>query len=219
MDHFLMYDGREAQLRTLGSDDDDEDYSESSDDDDDREMCINRNIDKYVDWLKDMYSSIDPPPKGERAPTFETPLVVIQVSPSVLPVYMPSVRIYQYEINEEDGSATAQDNSAQEQSYPESSHYENGPPKPHGTLLGYKQYFSNITEWDLRADSSLPLEYQLEYDTREAYGLGDLTADSYFQFAKDMVEGSGDSAGDSRLWSNFINNMFVQTLNDSNLSK
>lgn len=222
MDHFLMYDGREAQLRTLGfnaTNDDDEDYAESSEDDDDREMCINRNIDKYVDWLKDMYSSIDPPPKGERTPTFETPLVVVQVSPSVLPVYMPSVRIYQYEINEEDSSATAQDTSAREPSYPESHHYENGPPKPHGTLLGYKQYFSNITEWDLRADSSLPLEYQLEYDTREAYGLEDLTADSYFQFAKDMVEGSGDSAGDNRLWSNFINNMFVQTLNGSNLSK
>ncbi|KAI8340248.1 Metallo-dependent phosphatase-like protein [Chlamydoabsidia padenii] len=176
MDHFLMYDGRDTQL---GSDD-----TESAKDDD-QEMCINRNIGKYVDWLKDMYSSIDPPPKGERTPIIEMPLVVVQVSPSVLPVYLPSVRIYQYEINENDDHATVNDRQ------------QNDMPKPHGTLLSYKQYFSNITEWDQKPDAP-PLEYQLEYDTRDEYGLDDLTADSYFRFAKEMMEGSTDNA-DSNL--------------------
>jgi hypothetical protein len=155
MDHFLMYDGGD--------------------------MGITRNIDKYVDWLRDMYSSLDPP--SVKA---ELPLVVIQVAPSVLPVYLPAIRIYQYEINDNDDRGKL----------------------PHGTLLGYKQYFANISQYQ-----DAPLAYELEYDTKEAYGLHDLTVESYYQLAKDMMEESG-----KKLWDTFVENMFVQTMDSDELA-
>ncbi|CAO3587947.1 unnamed protein product [Absidia cylindrospora] len=203
MDHFLMYDGRENQLQFSTAN-----FSLSSAEDDGY-MCINRNIDKYVDWLRDMYSSIDPPSQNERAPIIQTPLVVIQVAPSVLPVYLPAIRIYRYEINDQDNNQVY---------YPgTSATYEqnNSPPQPHGTLLSYKQFYANITEWE-NSDRG-PLEYQLEYDTQEAYGLDDLTVDSYYQFAKDMMDSEENDSSQSQgkdLWKKFIQNMFVQTMND-----
>lgn len=160
MDHFLMYDGRE--------------------------VGVARNIDKYVDWLRDMYSSLDPPPSARDRPMADTPLVVIQVAPSVLPVYLPAIRIYQYEINDND----------------------NPQKLPHGTLLGYQQYFANISHYQ-----DTPLAYELEYDTKQAYGLPDLTVESYYQLAKDMMEESG-----KKLWDTFVENMFVQTMDSDELT-
>ncbi|KAI8344793.1 Metallo-dependent phosphatase-like protein [Chlamydoabsidia padenii] len=163
MDHFLMYD--------------------RSDD----SMGITRNVDAYVDWLHDMYSSLDPK-YLEKKMSDQTPLVVIQVAPSILPIYFPALRIYRYEIND--------DNSDPEK-------------LPHGSLLGYQQYFANITRWE---NDRRPLEYQLEYDTRQAYGLTDLTVDSYYQLAKEMVEETGQT-----LWTKFVENMFVQTVDGEDL--
>ncbi|CAO3586792.1 unnamed protein product [Absidia cylindrospora] len=221
MDHFLMFDGRETQLMSNTTEntspsssalqeyyDDDNDDQAFHDDLDDEDMCINKNIGKYVDWLRNMYSSIDPLPQGEQMPP-QTPLVVIQVSPSVLPVYLPSIRIYRYEINDDDDKSQAV--------FPDHRYYadedQQGAPQSHGTLINYKQYFANITAWEEKHDPP-PLEYELEYDTHDAYGMKDLTVESYYQLAKDMVE-EGDDDDDDRnaLWSRFISNMFVQTLN------
>ncbi|KAI8089850.1 Metallo-dependent phosphatase-like protein [Halteromyces radiatus] len=221
MDHFLLFDGRETQMMSSSTnisssfldrlteyESDDDDDLPVVDNGDDQDICINRNINAYVDWLRDMYSSIDPPEQGEQAPVF-TPLVAIQVSPSVLPVYLPSFRIYRYEINDNDNDHVI--HSGQMMNNNEE---ENGSAQPHGTLLGYQQYYANITKWEEdNHNNRMPLEYQLEYDTYEAYGLTDLTVESYYQLAKDMVD-DDDEPESKHLWSKYIQNMFVQTLNE-----
>lgn len=187
MDHFLLLDARDG-----GEDDE----FRRMDEDEQGEIHVQRNIEKYVDWLRDMYASIDPiddfTPTGHRhIPTM--PVVAVQVSPSVLPVYFPSIRIYRYEIHDDDD-------------HPQCHHSK----KPHGTLLGYDQYFANITSWEenlMEDPDSVPLEYEHEYSTQEAYGLQDLTVASYYDLAKRMIDSEGQD-----LWDNYIRNMFVQAV-------
>ncbi|KAI9031039.1 Metallo-dependent phosphatase-like protein, partial [Phycomyces nitens] len=184
MDHFLLYDGRPDladELVTNATESDDMVHS-------------NRNLDKYVDWLRDMYKSIEAieSRKSKKSPPQEprAPVVVIQVAPSVLPAFFPAVRIYRYETDETNHDTV-----------------------PYGTLVGFDQYFANITHWeDAQINEPTPLDYQLEYTTEDAYGLRDLTAESYIELVRAMVK--KNKAGD-KLWSTYINNMFVQTLNDT----
>ncbi|CAO3653326.1 unnamed protein product [Cunninghamella echinulata] len=200
-------------------------------DDDKDVICINRNIGKYVDWLYDMYAAIELPEKDEISPgngdggddqgQDPSSLMVIQVSPSVLPVYLPTLRIYRYEINEnQHNHQVIQDQKGNR----DQKHHSNNNNKklstssslPYGTLLGYDQYYANITEWDqVNAFKNTPLEYQLEYTTEEAYGLSDLTVQSYYNLAKDLVDGDTFS---EKLWSNYIKNMFVQTYDHEDIN-
>ncbi|KAI8374173.1 Metallo-dependent phosphatase-like protein [Radiomyces spectabilis] len=188
MDHFLLYDGRDyttdSQTPEFSLLEDD------IDDDSHGHFDVNRNVGKYVDWLRSMYEAIDD--IEDMANLQSAPLVAIQVIPSILPVYYPGVRVYRYEINDNPYSQRPDQ-------------------KPYGTLLGYTQYYANITDWEEKHPNE-PLEYQIEYETGEEYGLKDLTSESFFQLAKTMVQ--GDLAGD-RLWSNYVRNMFIQTMNDT----
>ncbi|KAG0173310.1 Endopolyphosphatase [Apophysomyces sp. BC1034] len=180
MDHFLLYDGQKSRSVLT------EEHTTDDDDDDDEEMHVTRNIEKYVDWLHDMYKSLDPLDK-QAPPKAQAPILAIQVSPSVLPRFYPTVRIFQYEIDEDD---IAQ--------------------KPYGTLLGYSQYFSNITKWE---DDLSPIDYMLEYTTQDAYGMEDLSPASYLELAKRMVK-DVDVDG-NEIWARYVRNMFVQTENDT----
>lgn len=241
MDHFLLYnyDDQDNALTTtkymksvpkytsqelslVG------DHDINNEDDDKDVICINRNVKKYVNWLYDMYTTVEAPEKDEKEPFGDNDddddpdsnqLVVIQVAPSVLPVYFPSLRIYRYETNSDDNDndddQVIRDNNKKgkmktkknKKSSTKSSSL------PFGTLIGYDQYYANITEWDqVNAFKNTPLEYKLEYTTEEAYGLTDLTPQSYYNLAKDLVDGDSNS---DQLWSNFIRNMFVQTRDDS----
>ncbi|KAG1151393.1 hypothetical protein G6F37_003456 [Rhizopus arrhizus] len=107
MDHFLIFDGKRQEFST------------------------NRDIEAYTDWLYDMYQSINA--------NFITnsPLVVIQVAPSVLPVYYPTFRIYQYEVNQTDSF---------------------------GHLLSYSQFYSNLTKWNQHDHLEYELEYTTKDD-------------------------------------------------------
>ncbi|KAI7877443.1 hypothetical protein K492DRAFT_134045, partial [Lichtheimia hyalospora FSU 10163] len=170
MDHYLLYD-----------------TTQSFKDHDEPVFSITRNIAKYVNWLHDLYSSLDvdqdvledPPPQ------YKSPLVAIQVSPSVIPKYYPSVRIYQYRVPEEDDK--------------QGDGFE---------LMNYNQYYANITHWEMEHFQE-PLEYQLEYSTQDDYDLQDLSAPSLFKMAKYMVEGGNE------LWSAYTRNMFLRSQNDT----
>ncbi|KAG1178224.1 hypothetical protein G6F70_001246 [Rhizopus microsporus] len=149
MDHFLIFDGKRQEISTQ------------------------RDISAYTDWLYSMYQSIDinfisPPP-----------LVVIQVAPSILPVYYPTFRIYQYEVNQTDRL---------------------------GHLLGYAQYYSNLTKWN----SHDHLEYELEYTTQDAYHMPDLSVASYYNLAKAMVTNDPQQ---NELWSLYREHMVIKTIN------
>lgn len=137
--------------------------------------------------LYSLYSSLDvdqdvledPPPE------VKSPLVAIQVSPSVIPKYYPAVRIYQYSVPEQDEK--------------QGDGFE---------LMNYTQYYANITHWEIEHPEE-PLEYQVEYTTQDDYDLPDLSASSLFKMAKYMVEGGND------LWSAYTRNMFLRSQNDT----
>lgn len=212
MDHFLMFDGRQDTLLNL---EDDmvmdkvhQKVFDIADYDDDHEVHATRNIDAYLDWLRDMYKDIDPLDDKRAPPNTQPPLVVVQVSPSVLPVYNPAIRIYKYEINPED----IEDNDDDEDEDDDDEDDEDEL-KPHGTLLSYSQYFANLTKWN-RMPSDQQLEYELEYSTDTAYGMEDLSVESYFELAKSMIEHSKEG---KQLWSMYRNHMLVKTQNFTNI--
>lgn len=181
MDHFLLYDGPPLQQQ-----------SQQQLTDDDADFHVARNIEAYVDWLRGLYASIElPDDQQQRLPEKKkdpVPLVAIHVAPSVLPVYYPGVRIYRYTVPEPDLFGDSQGCPA---------------------LLGYLQYYANITRWGLEHGVSEPLEYELEYTTDNDYELGDLSAQSLFGFVKDMIEGNAN------MWTKYTRNMFVRAMNDT----
>lgn len=186
MDHFLMFDSTDALSMSS--------FSNRTLEQDDHLFHTTRNTEEYMGWLQDMYSAIDPSDNknGGNIPGNRPPVVVIQVAPSILPVYNPSFRIYQYEIEPNNLSKKDDDDT-----------------KPYGTVLGYAQYYANLTKWNTIYNKK-PLEYELEYTTNEAYGMEDLTVESYFEFAKTMLE---DTVEGKKLWSAYRNHMLVRTQN------
>jgi hypothetical protein len=214
MDHFLMFDGREFEKRkSMNSLLVEEDKKKNQkvlaieDYDDDQQVHVTRNIGAYLDWLRDMYQDIDLLDDKRLPPNTQPPLVVIQVSPSILPVYNPAIRIYQYEINGED----IDDDNDDDHDDDDDDGDDEDELKPHGTLLSYSQYFANLTKWNhITAPSTTEkLEYELEYSTKEAYGMEDLTVESYFQFAKSMVEDNTEEG--NLLWAKYRHHMLVKT--------
>lgn len=212
MDHFLLFDKREEELRaSLGiSEENDRSQfgltprpriSEQDTQGQDDKVAIQRNLSKYIAWLKNMYDDIDEfenkyPDRHKDQKTIHKhsyePVVVVHVAPSVFPVYMPSVRIYRYEYRENEKERQADQ---------------------YGTLLGYSQYVANITkynEFDSQKNPRPPLKYNLEYDTHELYGLQNLSVDSYIDFADQLTQTDDKSRN---LWSVYCNNILLQTLN------
>ncbi|KAI7871782.1 Metallo-dependent phosphatase-like protein [Spinellus fusiger] len=171
MDHFMLYS---EQMKV-------QDMPFLPDLQEDHDVHTTRDIGAYVTWLRDMYVSLESVSDPGQTSSPSSPLLVVQVSPSVLPVYWPAVRIYRYDTGE--GA-------------------------DYGTLLGYSQYHANESAY--HAASSGPLEYSLEYTTEELYGLKDLSAKSYFQMAKQMVQGTEEG---NRTWKAYLQNMFVQAHN------
>ncbi|KAI7901134.1 Metallo-dependent phosphatase-like protein [Cokeromyces recurvatus] len=195
MDHFLLFDSRHNE------DDDDKSAQTcnmtmvegTADKDDDHELFhTNRDIESYLTWLRKMYEKIEPSDDKTSPPDSHASLVAIQVAPSVLPVYYPSIRIYKYKTTPDDNEG----NTTMTES------------KPYGALLSYSQYFANLTKWNTASDEEKNLEYEFEYSTAEAYHMKDLSPESFFELAKSMVT---DSEKGHQLWSNFRNHMLVKT--------
>ncbi|KAI8976431.1 Metallo-dependent phosphatase-like protein [Pilobolus umbonatus] len=172
MDHFLLYDSKYPESETI---------------------TITRNVKKYVYCLRDMYSDVSDSVRRRSQKTNTDPIVVIQVAPSVYPVYLPTVRIYRYEIDD---------------------HF-NIQNKKHsvGRPLDYLQYMANISHYNQHKDNHETLEYQLEYSFRSLYKVPDLSVRSYIQLADKLVQPSDSK--DQPLWSVYVNNMFIQTMNDT----
>lgn len=214
MDHFLMFDGH-IEKQDLPSMDNDGDLSQviiKQEEEDHLEFHTERNVKSYTRWLRNMYLEIDPLDGEKWVPVNgQPPIVVIQVAPSVLPVYHPAIRIYQYEItpNDDTDDTDGTDDTDNDDDHDDN---EDDDIRPYGTLLGYQQYFANLTKWNdpLNDNNQSPIEYELEYSTREAYGLEDLSVESYFELAKLMVE---DSEEGNKLWSTYLNHIVVNTKN------
>lgn len=181
VDHFLIYDVQSARRGVYSN------FNALSDPDD--HFHATRDVEAYVDWLRNMYEVIDLPKNKDDVPqdgsTYPLPIVTASVSPSVLPVYNPTVRIYRYSVSTEKHDS-----------------------RPF-TLLGYTQFYSNTTRWE-EEHGDEPLEYELEYDTKDEYGLDDLSVENLLEFAKNLIENDAETD-----WITYTRNMFVRTQNDT----
>lgn len=83
---------------------------------------------------------------------------VAHVVPSIMPVYYPGFRIYNFQA-------------------------------PNYQPIGYTQYFCNLTKWNAPGKSKHP-EWEVEYDTKEDYGMLDLSPWSWVQLAQRILEDS-----------------------------
>ncbi|KAI8891285.1 hypothetical protein K501DRAFT_1047 [Backusella circina FSU 941] len=105
-------------------------------------------------------------------------LVVVHVVPSIYPVFYPTFRINEYQ---------------------------GDPTLPHfGTWMQYTQYFSNLTHWNGQQRGSP--EFEIEYTTNETYGMKNLTAQSWLDFAERLVNNTHKT-----LWKQYKSHMFVHT--------
>ncbi|KAI8331003.1 Metallo-dependent phosphatase-like protein [Chlamydoabsidia padenii] len=132
-DHFLLYDTNRMDSTRSWSANTGNVLEQQQ-----QEMISTRKpkIPKFARLLFDMYTSLNPRHDLLGKEPFEkSPVVAIQVTPSVLPKYFPTVRIYGY---------TTDDQGA-------------------ALVRGYEQYFANITEWEQQPDG--PHQYQLLYST------------------------------------------------------
>ncbi|KAI8073278.1 Metallo-dependent phosphatase-like protein [Gongronella butleri] len=207
-DHFLLYDTSRTHVRAHGDNDDDNDDNDDDMDEhgafwrgapenqnkqrafQNRDGAVgmarkkNIKIPRFARELRDMYSSLNPrhldrlthkndDDDDDNVP--KSPVVAFQVSPSVLPKFHPTVRVYSYN-------------------------------KTDGTLLGYHQFFADIKEWERKGS---PHDFKLEYATSTDYAMPDLSAESFYELAKRMVN-PDDKKGD-KLWKAYVENIFVQT--------
>ncbi|KAI9302503.1 Metallo-dependent phosphatase-like protein [Cunninghamella echinulata] len=210
-DHFLLYDASQLQQR--------QGQNLTQEQDDDDKIKVNRQyayhyrnkirdtlqqqqafkfkvkIPKFARQLHKMYAKLDPQllSNNHNDPshfTENSPVIAIQVNPSVLPKYYPTLRIYRYN----------KKNTTNNVDF--------------GKIMDYQQYFANITQWDQEytssSSSSLPsYEYQLSYSTLKDYGMKELTAESFFNFAKKMVNPKDKS--EANLWKDYVNNIFIRS--------
>lgn len=173
-DHFLLYDTSRPRLRTSDS-------SNSRHQQQQHSMMAKLKVPKFARQLHAMYASIHPRPKqlgplsSSAALLGKSPVVAIQITPSVLPKYYPTVRLYRY---------TKQ--------------------KDQVKLMGYDQYFANISAWE----QSDVHNYQLLYST-DLYGMKDLSPLGFYDLAKRMIDLRNKKS--RLLWKAFVNNIFIHT--------
>jgi hypothetical protein len=105
MDHFVLLDEK----------DDEEEPDEFMNNKEEEDIHAFKNIPKYLEDLHNRYRRGAKPNASEQ--------VVINISPPVLPVYLPTFRIVHYNVNDIESPAF-------------------------GDLNGYSQYFSNVTYWN-----------------------------------------------------------------------
>ncbi|KAI8343890.1 Metallo-dependent phosphatase-like protein [Chlamydoabsidia padenii] len=111
-------------------------------------------------------------------------LVVIHVAPPLLPVYNPGFRINEYNAN----------------------HSSSG----FGTWMKYTQWYSDLAYWNqeyLHDNTTRPV-FEVEYSTDDDYDMPDLSTQSWLDLARLFVERSPSAHS---LWSNYVQNMIVQT--------
>ncbi|OAD06965.1 hypothetical protein MUCCIDRAFT_155444 [Mucor lusitanicus CBS 277.49] len=177
MDHFQVLSRGSGNVARIGSVDGDDD---DDDDDKDNMMQIQKDAGRFISTLRKQYKKI----KKYRG---TQDLVVVHVAPPMLPLFYPTFRVNEYEV----------DHSTDQ----------------FGQWLKYTQYFTNLTYWNEQRHpitrKHLAPEFEIEYSTDETYNMTDLTAESWLNFAQHISSKQGKS-----LWKTYLANMFVKTNND-----
>ncbi|KAG0275291.1 Endopolyphosphatase [Linnemannia exigua] len=177
-------------------------------DDDEYYAFNNLGLNSYLLELWEQYEDI---PKKAKMSDFAVALV----APSVVPTYNPALRVYNYQLAIEKPEGPDRttweidEDEVEVQVAVEIS--ENGkkkkkpkkprkptrpvnppavPPVTFGFPLNYTQYFVNLTQANHEAalDPTKRIEYQVEYKSREDYGLKDLSVSEWLNFARRIVK-------------------------------
>jgi endopolyphosphatase len=111
-------------------------------------------------------------------------LAVVNVGPSVVPNYYPTLRLYEYQI--EPAAAELRKKKRKKQvKLPPVEHLGPGHVKQLFTPLKYTQFYLNLTKANASPESRI--EYEIEYDTsREPYAMKDLTLPSWVDLGQQL---------------------------------
>ncbi|KAL9037903.1 MAG: hypothetical protein Q9214_005496 [Letrouitia sp. 1 TL-2023] len=125
------------------------------------------------------------------------------VTASVVPNYFPTMRLFEYNITGLHSPSSFAPNALKPSNPKEEKHHKkkskfklpfppskSSPPEPAYspqplTLLGYTQYYANLTHFNSLPSSNPKLEYEIEYSTFSdpVFGLKELTVRSYLKLA------------------------------------
>ncbi|KAF8929292.1 Endopolyphosphatase [Dissophora ornata] len=238
IDHFfLISENKKGKDRYETMDDsEEEDQALSVMDEEDHDPFHMLGLNSYLTTLWKQYDDI---PKKAKLSTY----AIVQVSPSVVPTYQPTLRVFEYQSAENRAEPTAdqstefveeddEDDVMEEMNEQELEEYfvaqlnndydlvnsiEKRNKKPSypravpattfGFPLGFTQYWANLT---LANEGPTPPEFEVEYRTREDYGLQNLGVSEYLSLAKRINK-------DALLKKEYLKRMVVQTGAENNL--
>ncbi|KAG2175711.1 hypothetical protein INT43_001358 [Umbelopsis isabellina] len=163
-------------------------------------VTINRDIQRYLNALRESYRSISHiSGKSKHA--------IINISPSIIPKMNPTYRIFRYESNQADMAFGRM--YGYTQWYSNLTFWNRNQRDIVPTRL-YEQKVSKISNREYKNLVKLPhMEYEVEYDTLNDYEMSDLTIDSWLELAGRLSE---DDIASEKLWRSYTSRMFVQSL-------
>ncbi|KAF9426033.1 Endopolyphosphatase [Podila epigama] len=211
------------------------------DDEDEHDVFHVMGLSSYLLELWDQYDDI---PRHAKL----TDYAIVLVSPSVVPTYNPTLRVYSYQlaIEKEDeekqpalisSSENAEEWETERLGLVDSDGYKTwvesesmdedensgrkdkkkkprkprkpqrpvnppaAPPITFGFPLNYTQYWMNLTQANIEKKTP---EYTIEYTSREAYGMKDMSVSNFITLAKQIMK-------DEKLKSTYLARMVVQT--------
>ncbi|KAG0032691.1 Endopolyphosphatase [Podila clonocystis] len=225
IDHFFLLSDRKTRTTSLGvegrrgakqhhfkvaiesimdyNDEEDEDKKqgeinyETMLDDGQHHVATTVGLTTYLEALWDQYSSI-------RKKSDPSRYVIVQVSPSMIPTYNPSLRVFSYQL----GNVTYPEAFLKKKPRKKPHHYPPAAaPTQFGYPLAYTQYWCNLARANKEKgkDKGKAIEYEIEYRS-EDYGLAHLGTAEWLTLAQ-RIE------ADQKLKSLYLERMVVQTAN------
>ncbi|KAF9146822.1 Endopolyphosphatase [Mortierella sp. GBA39] len=132
-------------------------------------------------YLEDLWIQYDTVPERAQLKDY----AIVLVSPSVVPTYNPTLRVFSYQLDNSDGDTQDDgDDDAEEQYH----HHRRPSPAPSTTFgfpLEFTQYWCNLTHANKHPNT--PPTYEIEYRTREDYGLENLGVSEWLGLARRIV--------------------------------
>lgn len=149
-------------------------------------------------YLEDLWIQYDNVPKRAQLKDY----AIVMVSPSVVPTYNPTLRVFSYQLDESSNGDTKDDS---DDDIDHRLHRRRPSPVPTTTFgfpQEYTQYWCNLT--DANKHPSRTPTYEIEYQTREDYGLENLGVSEMLALARRIAREKG-------LKKEYLDRLVVQT--------
>ncbi|KAF9299440.1 Endopolyphosphatase [Linnemannia elongata] len=131
-------------------------------------------------YLEDLWMQYDTVPRRAQLKDY----AIVMVSPSVVPTYNPTLRVFSYQLDNSDGDT--QDSEDEDEDAEKQYHHHRRPSPVPSTTFGFPQeftqYWCNLTHANKHPRT--PPTYEIEYRTREDYGLENLGVSEWLGLAR-----------------------------------